>query len=78
MDLLFVAVAVTAHELVYAAGGIDEFLLAGEEGVRRAGDFKFNQRISLAVDFDSLFRCYGRASDKYLVIRHIFEGNFAI
>lgn len=32
--LLFLAtVTVAAHELVYAACGVDEFLLAGEEGV---------------------------------------------
>ncbi len=31
--LFLVAVAVTAHELVHAACGVDEFLLAGEEGV---------------------------------------------
>ena len=33
VGLLFTAVAVTAHELVDAAGGVDELLLAGEEGV---------------------------------------------
>ena len=32
-SVLFGAVAVTAHELVHAACGVDEFLLAGEEGV---------------------------------------------
>lgn len=32
--LFAAAVAVAAHELVDATGGIDEFLLAGEEGVR--------------------------------------------
>ena len=32
--LFLVAVAVTAHEFVDAAGCIDKFLLAGEEGVR--------------------------------------------
>ena len=37
-SVLFGAVAVTAHELVHAACGVDEFLLAGEEGVRRTGD----------------------------------------
>lgn len=31
--LFLLAVAVTAHELVHAAGGIDELLLTGEEGV---------------------------------------------
>ena len=34
LELYFEAVAVTAHELVYATGGVDEFLFAGEEGVR--------------------------------------------
>ncbi len=32
--LLLVAVAVAAHELVNATCGVDELLLAGEEGVR--------------------------------------------
>ena len=31
LELFFEAVAVTAHELVYAACGIHEFLFAGEE-----------------------------------------------
>lgn len=31
--LFLFAVAVTAHEFVYAACGVDEFLLAGEERV---------------------------------------------
>ena len=51
-SVLFGAVAVTAHELVHAACGVDEFLLAGEEGVRRTGDFQFHQRIGHAIDFD--------------------------
>lgn len=32
-SVLFGAVAVTAHELVHATGGIDKLLLTGEEGV---------------------------------------------
>ncbi len=48
------AVAVAAHELVYAACGVDELLLSCEEGVRRAGDFKLHKRIGLAVHFDLL------------------------
>ena len=32
-DLFLLAVAVAVHELVDAACGVDEFLLAGEEGV---------------------------------------------
>ena len=48
------AVAVAAHELVYAACGVDELLLSCEEGVRRAGDFKLHKRRGLAVHFDLL------------------------
>ncbi len=40
--LLLVAVAVAAHELINATSGVDEFLLAGEEGVRRTCDFKLH------------------------------------
>ncbi len=50
--LLLVAVAVAAHELVHAACGVDELLLAGEEGVRSAGDFKFHQGVFNAVYSD--------------------------
>ena len=52
--LLLAAVAVAAAEFVDAACGVDEFLLAGEEGVRGAGDFKLYEGIGLAVDLDSL------------------------
>ena len=31
-ELFLLAVAVTAHELVHATGGIDKLLLTGEEG----------------------------------------------
>ena len=53
-SLLLITVAVAAAELVDATGGIDEFLFAGEEGVRGAGDFKLYKRICFAVDFDCL------------------------
>ena len=52
--LFLATVAVAAHELVDATCGVDELLLAGEEGVRRAGDFKLYQRIGNAVDLDLL------------------------
>ncbi len=42
VQLFFATVAVAAHELVNATSGVDEFLLAGEEGVRGAGDFKLH------------------------------------
>ena len=62
--LFFLAVAVAAHELVYAAGSVDEFLLAGEEGVRRAGDFKLHEGIGHAINFDCFFCCNCRTSDE--------------
>ena len=72
------AVAVAAHELVYAACGVDELLLAGEEGVRGAGDFQLDQRIGHAIYLDSLLGCNGRTGDKDFVVRHIFEHYFAV
>ena len=76
--LFFTAVAVTAHELVDAAGCVDEFLFAGEEGVRSAGDFEFNQGVFFAVDGDSFASCDSGAGDKDLVVRHVFECNLAL
>ena len=66
--LLLVAVAVTAHELVHAAGGVDELLLAGEEGVRRAGDFKLYQGIGNAVYLDFLTGGYCGTGDEDLIV----------
>ena len=77
-DLLLAAVAVTAHELIDATSGVDEFLLAGEEWVRRAGDFQLHEGILLAIDFDGFTSCNSRASDESVIIRHIFENNFAV
>ena len=59
LALFFLTITVAVHELVNAAGGVNEFLLAGEERVSRARDFKFYQRISNTINFDSLFGCYG-------------------
>ena len=76
--LFLAAVAIAAHELVDAACGVDEFLLAGEEGMRRTGDLKFHQRILLAVDFDGLARCDSAARDECLIVRHILETYLAV
>lgn len=53
-ELLLCAVAVTAAELVHATGGVDQFLLAREEGVGRRGDLELYKGIFLAVDFNGL------------------------
>ena len=52
--------AVAREELVHAAGGIDELVLASEEWVAGRGDFELNQWILLAVDDDGLFGVDGR------------------
>ena len=54
-ELFFLAVAVAAHDLIHTAGGVDEFLLAGEEGVRGACDFKLHEGICNAINFDCFF-----------------------
>ena len=72
------AVAVAAHELVYAACGVDEFLLAGEEGVRSAGDFKLHKGIGNTINLDSFAGGHGRTGDEDFVIRHVLENHFAI
>lgn len=76
--LLFVAVAIAAHELVDAAGSIDEFLFAGEEGVRRACDFKLYEGIGHTVDLDSLLSGYGRAGDESFVVGHVLKHDLAV
>ena len=79
MPKLFLhAVAVAAAELVYATSGVDEFLFAGEEGVRCGGDLKFYERILLAIDFDGLTSGYCRTSDECLFVRHVFENNLTV
>lgn len=75
---LLVAVAVAAHELVYAACGIDKLLLTGEEGVRCAGDLKFYEGIGYAIHFDCLLGGYGGTSDEDLVIGHVLEYYFTV
>ncbi len=77
-NLFLVADSVAVHELVDATGCIDELLLAGEEGVRRAGDFKLYQRIGYAVNLDGLAGCHCGACDEGLVIRHVLEHYFTI
>lgn len=58
-SLLLLTVAVAVAELVDAACGVDELLLAGEERVRRACDFELHEGILLAVDFDCLAGSHG-------------------
>ena len=76
--LLLGTVAVAAAELVDASCGVDELLLAGEEGVRGGGDFKLHQGILLAVDLDGLTGSDSRAGDENLLVRHVFENDLTV
>lgn len=77
-QLFLFTVTVTGKELIDTTCGVDELLLTGEEGVRGGSDFKLYQRIGFAINFNSLLSSYGRVSDENLIVRHIFEYNFAI
>jgi hypothetical protein len=76
--LFLLAIAVTRKELINTTCGVNEFLLAGEEGVGRRCDFKLYQRIGFAIDFNSLLSSHGRMGDEDFIVRHIFENYFAI
>ena len=76
--LFLLAVAIALQELVDAASGVDQLLLASEERVRRAGDLKLHQGIGLAVDLDGLLAVHRAACDEHLFVRHVLERNFAI
>ena len=52
--LFLLAVAVTAQELINTTSGVDQFLLAGEEWVRRTSNLKLHQWIGLTVNLNSL------------------------
>ncbi len=77
-SLFFLAVAVTAHELVHTTCGVNELLLAGEERVRAAGDFKLHEGVSHAINFDCLLSGDGGTGDEDFIVRHVFEHYFAI
>lgn len=76
--LLFVAVAVARHELINTTGGVNEFLLAGEEGVRAGGDFELHEGVFNAVDNDGFFGGNSAASDEYFFVGHVLESHFAV
>ncbi len=75
-NLFFVfadSVLVAAHELIYAAGGVNQFGFAGVERMRRTRNFEFYQRISYPINVDGFFRSDSGTRDEHLFVRHIFE-----
>ena len=67
------------HELVDAAGGVNQFQLTGEEGVRGVRDFEFHHRVLLAIGIDDgLFGVGTALGENHVVVRHVFEHHEAI
>ena len=70
---------VLAHELIDASGGVNQFQLAGEEGVRGVGDFQLHHGILVAVGVgDGLLGGGAALGENHVVVRHVFEHNEAI
>ena len=70
---LFPSALVSLIELVHAAGGVDEFDLAGVERMRRIGDLKLNYRILNTFNHNRLLGRSAGAGDEYGFVGHILE-----
>ena len=77
-ERLLAALAVAAHELVYATGSVDELGLTRVEGVRSRRDFELHQGISFAFELDGFRRFAGGAREEHIAVGHIFEDYGAI
>lgn len=73
--LLFLAASVAAHELIYAACGINKLALTSVEGVRGAGDFEFYHGIGLAFKLNGVVGLAGGAGKEHIAITHVLEDN---
>ena len=77
--LLLGVLLVLAHELIDAAGGVNELHLAGEEGVGGVGDFQLDDGVLLAIGIDDgLLRGGAALREDHVLVRHVFEDNEAI
>lgn len=66
-------------EFVDTARRVDKLHLTGKEGVRKAGDFQFYQRIFLAVfPDDRVFRRRARVREEGLVAGEVLKDNQAV
>ena len=75
LGVLFVLV----HELVDAAGGVNELQLASEEGVRGVRDFELHYGILLTVGVGYGLLGVGTAlGENHVVVGHVLEDHKAI
>ena len=65
---LLLACLVALIELVNTSGGIDDFHLAGVEGVRSVGNLKLHKRILNTVDNQRLLGGGAAAGDEYIFV----------
>src|ERR1700744_3233313 len=65
-------------ELLTAACGVHDLLLAGVERMRFRRHFDLGERVGLAVEFGGFTRLDGRARHKLEVDRHVDEQDFAV
>jgi hypothetical protein len=70
---------VLVFELLYAACGIYEEFLAGEEGVRSRAYFDFDDGVFLAIfELDGFFRSVGRTAQEFMVAGRVPKNNVFI
>ena len=75
---LFAAASVAAHELIYAASGVNELALTCVEGVRGAGDFEFDDGIGFAFELHGVIGLGGGAAQEHVAVAHVLEHNGTI
>ena len=75
---LLARLGVAAHELIYAAGGINELALTGVEGVGAAGDFEFYYGVGLAFKLNGVVGLCCGAAEEHIAITHVLEDHRAI
>ena len=70
---LFPSALVSLIELVHAAGGVDEFDLAGVVRMRRVGDLKLDYGVFNTFHHDGLLGRSAGAGDEDVFVGHILE-----
>lgn len=77
-DSVWDLLAVALLELVDAAAGVHDLVLAGVEGVRLARDFDLDQRVLGTFELDGFLGPDGGAGLENQVAGQILEDHFAI
>jgi hypothetical protein len=65
-------------EFIHATCGIDDFVLAGVEGMRFRGNLDLHQRVFCAFEVDGFTRLNGRTGDELEVVGDIVKHDLAV